>query len=708
MKIFTHFSNLTLTSDQHSALEKLEAFLESEDSIFMLKGYAGTGKTTLIKGLVSYLSEQKRDFQVMAPTGRAAKILREKTGFEATTIHKGIYAFDDVEFIKDEKEKVEGENYQLHYPIKNIDKRNSVLIIDEASMISSRKNEHPFLQFGTEILLSDLLTFAKPYELKTKVIFVGDPAQLPPVGDNKSWAFEPRLFKSKGLSVVEVELKEVKRQSNNLILQNATLLRQKIDETNPTELAFSYDKSSFVKLTPYEIVDKYIDEFPIPEINSGVIISFSNAQCYHNNIAVRERYFPNYKNVAPGDIIQIIGNNYNTPVDIFNGDFAKVLSVSNEVINQTAPIFVEEKGKRIQKNITLHYRKVNILVDHSDTPFDCMIIDSLLNSTDRELTIDEMKSMYINFIIRFDEEQRNNKANGKSVYKRYSEEFKTMMINDPFLNAVKCKYGYAITCHKAQGGEWQKVFVDYIGRISLKQEPLRWCYTATTRGIETCFAINTPHFTRFSKFKIHEITQFGNIPKDAFSFDNVQLSPYHSENQHRCKSKKYWDVVEALENTNYRIKDVLSRDYLEKYTLSNGIEDVVVEGHHNGAGVFTKGFKVTTNNSIKIQEEVEQLFNQTIKINFRLNYSPTLSVLDELYSAMQSICEEINVAITNVIEFVNNNYVIYFLQTDSISSNIQFYFNKNEQMTVAMPKTYKCDDDKKLKLLLTKLEEYVF
>ena len=356
----------------------------------------------------------------MAPTGRAAKILREKTGY-GTTIHKGIYAFDDVEFEKDEKEEVEGENYQLHYPIRNIDNRNSVLIIDEASMISSRKNEHPFFRFGTEILLSDLLTFAKPHELRTKIIFVGDPAQLPPVGDNKSWAFEPRLFQSKGLSVVEVELKEVKRQSDNLILQNATLLRQKIDETNPIELAFSYDKSSFIKLKPEEIVDKYIDEFPIPEVNSGVIISFSNAQCYHNNIAVRERYFPNNKNITSGDIIQIIGNNYNTPIQVFNGDFAKVLSVSNEVISQTAPVYVEENGERIKKNVTLHYRKVNILVDHSDIPFDCLIIDSLLNSTDRELTIDEMKSMYINFIIRFDKEQKNNRESGKPAYKRYSK-----------------------------------------------------------------------------------------------------------------------------------------------------------------------------------------------------------------------------------------------------------------------------------------------
>ena len=253
----------------------------------------------------------------------------------------------------------------------------------------------------------------------------------------------------------------------------------------------------------------------------------------------------------------------------------------------------------------------------------------------------------------------------------------------------------------------EKVFVDYTGRVSLKQEPLRWCYTAATRGVETCFAINAPTFYKFSQFRIYEIKPLSKIPNDAFSFDGVQLSPFHSENQHRCKSKKYWNVLGALEDTNYRIKNIFSRDYLERYTLSNGIEDIVVEGYHNDAGVFAKGFKVTSKNSLETQEDIERFFNQPMKTNYSLNYSPTLSVLEELYSLMQSVCEETDVTITNVVEFVDNYYVMYFLKTDSISSIIQFHFNSKGQLTVAMPKAYKCEDDKKLKLLLTKLEEYV-
>lgn len=707
MPISTHFHNLTLTADQQVAVEKLSTFLESEDNVFMLKGYAGTGKTTLIKGLVSYLEEQKRKFQVMAPTGRAAKILRQKTK-HGLTIHKSIYKFDDVDFSKDSSGKLESESYKIIYPINNLQIENSVLIIDEASMITSRLNEHPIFIFGTDILLNDLLTYAKPHNLKTKIIFVGDPAQLPPVGDNKSMAFETNFFENLGLSVVETELKEVKRQSDNLILKNASLLRDKIQEVNPRELFFSYDDSSFVRLNIEDMINRYVDENPIPEMHSGVIISFSNAQCFHNNTAIRKRYFPYNGNITSGDVIQIISNNYSTyPVEVFNGDFAKILKVSEDTISQTAPVFVEENGKKIKKDITLVFRKVELLVDHHDVPFECWIIDSLLNSQNRDLSIEEMKALYINFIIRFDEAQKSRIADGLTPIKRYSKEFKEMMISDPFMNAMRCKYGYAITCHKAQGGEWNKVFVDYSGRVSLHKDPLRWCYTATTRGIETCFAINAPHFNRFSKFKISKIAQIGVIPKTAFRFDNVSVSPYHRENQHLCKSKKYWEVVEALEETNFEIKNIFSKDYLERYSIANGDETIVIDGCHNGAGVFEKGFSVTSACDDETKHKIEDVFNRPMKFNYNLNYNPSLTILEELYSIMQHICGELEVPITNVEEFVMHNYVNYYLQTDSLSAYIQFYFNKDQHLTVAMPKTYKCADDNKLALILTKLLEYV-
>jgi hypothetical protein len=646
----------------------------------------------------------------MAPTGRAAMILRSKTNY-GSTIHKSIYKLDNVEFSSEVIELAKedkDESYKLIFPIDKLEKSNTLLIIDEASMISSRKSEHPVFQFGTDVLMQDIITYSQVHILNTKLIFVGDTAQLPPVGDNKSWAFEPSLFEKKDMSVIEVELKEVKRQTDNLILKNASLIREKINEVNPKELAFSYDESSFIHLKSDELFFKFIEENPIPEMNSSVIIAYSNAQCYHFNNAVREKYFPGIKDVYSGDILQIISNNYKTyPIELYNGDFAKVLAVYRDSRTISPLVYVEENGKRFQKNISLTFRKIQILLNNYDEPFDCMIIESLLNSTHRDLTISESKAIYIDFIIRFDEIQNKKKLQGVPYAKRYSTEFKEMMMHDPYMNAIRCKYGYAITCHKSQGGEWKKVFVDYSGRVSLKEDPLRWCYTATTRGVDTCYAINPPHFTRFSKFEIKPIGQISNIPTEAYRFENIDISPFHNEGHHLCKSQKYWDVLEQIEGMTYEIKSVFSSDYLERYNITKGNANIEIEGYHKKSGVFEMGFKVITSNcDQETKNELENIFNHSTSTNYNLKYSPSMEILSRLYSIMQELCAEAEVIITNIVENSSHNYVNYFLKTDSVCSYIQFYYNKDEQLTVALPRTYKCPSDVKFQQLISKLKDY--
>ncbi len=699
MSIFNHFPNINLTSDQTNALQKLQRFLESDNYIFMLKGYAGSGKTTLLQGLVEYLKTKHRTFQVMAPTGRASKILRQKTGY-GSTIHKSIYKLKDVDFRK-KKKKDDDEDYKLIFPVLKLeDKQNHILIVDEASMISSRKSEHPLFQFGTDILLQDLLTYAQCKTLKTKIIFVGDPAQLPPVGDNKSWAFEPSLFTSKELSVCEAELKQVVRQTDNNILKNATLIRSKIEEEKPNKLSLNFDNQSFINLNIEGVTSQYTDLFPIPQLKNGVVISFSNTQCYHYNNAIREVYFPKRKEVQSGDVVQIISNNYKKDVEIYNGDFAHILEVSPYTERISAPVWVERGFEKQQKIISLDFRKVTLKLDHYDTPFECLIIDSLLNSHHRELTLEEHKALYINFIMRFQKKHPN--------CKKYSQEFKNMLLNDEYMNAIRCKYGYAITCHKAQGGEWDKIIVDYTGRVSLAEEPLRWSYTATTRAVTTCYAVNPPSFNEFSKFEIGEIHSFTKIPKEAYNFDNVPLSPFHKKNQHRCKSKLYWDILEKLEDTDFKIKEILSRDYLERYTLTDGQKEYEIEGTHNGAGVFTQGFHFTsTIENDKVKSDIDHIFNSHKMSDFMLNYTPSNNLLKELYSVVQDACSELEITITNVVEHSNQYYVMYFFRTDTICSYIQFYFNSKEQFTQALPRAFGNVEDKKLEQLILKIEDYV-
>ena len=245
MSIFNHFQHLKLSTDQESALSKLETFLGSSNQVFMLKGYAGTGKTTLIKGLIDFIDAEDKKFLLMAPSGRAAKVLRDKTG-SGSTIHKGIYNFEKLVNINSNLEDVAEHSLHYFFPLNQLDDE-TVIIVDEASMISSKESKNELFSFGTNVLLNDLLTFASLKTTKNKIIFVGDPAQLPPVSDNNSYALESCFFEKLGLQVEQIEMTEVKRQSDNLILQNATIIRETINTAHPTKLTLQYQATTMLQ-----------------------------------------------------------------------------------------------------------------------------------------------------------------------------------------------------------------------------------------------------------------------------------------------------------------------------------------------------------------------------------------------------------------------------------------------------------------------------
>jgi tRNA A37 threonylcarbamoyladenosine biosynthesis protein TsaE len=711
MKIFDHFQHINLTNDQRNALEMLQAFLESDERVFILQGYAGSGKTTLLKGFVEYLEFLEKKYQLMAPTGRAAKVIREKTNKEATTIHRGIYNFEWLDAIEAENEHVEEQSYHYVFPINQISEDQSILIIDEASMVSSKESKHELFTFGTGFLLNDLLTYAKISTSKNKLIFVGDPAQLPPVGDNKSLALDPDYFiRDLNLSTKTAELSEVVRQNDNLILKNAEKIRNLIFSKNRKELKFDYDAESFVQSNPNDFYEHFADTFPIPKVGDGVIIAYSNGQCFHNNIAIREKLFPNQKDLVVGDIILINNNNYHTyGTELFNGDLAQVVEVNPDTISQSAPVMVDRNGKRERMVISLRFKWIKIRLPHFSEDISCLIHYDLLNSVNRDLSIDEMKAVYINFLIRFNEEQKNRKEKGLHSYKIGSEEFKNALKSDPFFNALKIKYGYSITCHKSQGGEWEKVFVDYSGRVSLNTEPLKWCYTATTRARESVICLNAPNFGVFSRLNFNPIGQIGNFPKNAFSFLGVKDSPFHNSTAHKCKSLKYWEICEKLENTNFKIENVFSpiNGFLERYFIRNEKNEIIqLDGHHNGAGYFTQAFMVPSKLGLSEETELEAIFNAPYERQYLIDWNPVESFLKELHSSVLQACDESNSTLTNVVKTGNYDVTYYFI-TDSVCSYIQFYYNGQNQFTSALPKKIGSQEDEKLNLIISNLESHV-
>ena len=706
MDILSYFQHLIPSPDQEEALRKLDLFFQSDAQVFILNGYAGTGKTTILKGIIDFLKDQAKQVEVMAPTGRAAKVLRDKTGF-GQTIHKTIYNFKELKTTEDDGDDA-GSSFHYFFPIHQIEDNETVLIIDEASMVSSKESHHELFTFGTGVLLNDLITYSRIPVSKCKLILVGDPAQLPPVGDNQSLALSEEYFQSLGFKTFSSTLTTVKRQDQNSILENAFRIRSLIGNKQKPSFQFLFDQTNSFEIPNDLVPHQYVNEFPIPEIGNGVIIAHSNSQCHQYNFAVREKLFPNQTFIQPGDVLMVIHNNYHSyGVELMNGEMVKVMSVNSSIFERkNIPVYDIIAGKRVKKHITLAFREITIRLANQPEDVNCLIIDSLLNSPNKDLHILELKALYVDFVMRFKEEQEKNKQQGKVTFKVGSSEFKDRLKSDRFFNAVRVKYGYAITCHKAQGGEWDTVFVDYYGRTSLADDPLRWSYTATTRARSKFYAANAPLITPFSKFKINSISHLTNVPENALSLSLMPVSPYHSENQHLTKSLKYWEIQEKLENTPFQISQVQSLgEYRERYSIQREDEILVIDSDHNKAGIFND-FHSIAGVTPTWKENLLDLVNRPFHIVYSIDYSPSLEILKKLWGMMRLATEETGVTITNVEEKAQKYFVNYFLKTDAKAAMIQFYFNGKGQLTSALPKSTEGPNDLKLTQLIKKLQEY--
>lgn len=316
MKILNHFQHINLTNDQRNALEQLHVFLESDERVFILKGYAGSGKTTLLKGFVDYLQTIEKNYQLMAPTGRAAKVINQKTGYHSTTIHKGIYSFEELQEI----EQGESENdisFLYHYKIRNNpDVHDSILIVDEASMVSDVLNQGEFFRFGSGHLLSDLISYSriKNNSTSSKIIFIGDPAQLQPVDMSFCPALNPEYFREKfQINVSETEIKEVKRQvADNGILSSATKIRQCLTSGYFNDFDLSENKKDIFNPNYQE----YLPTYKL-EDDHKIIICWKNKTAQELNRQIRIDKFGKNLPIQSSDTVIIGGNNYQ--LGIMNG-----------------------------------------------------------------------------------------------------------------------------------------------------------------------------------------------------------------------------------------------------------------------------------------------------------------------------------------------------------------------------------------------------
>ncbi len=694
--------SLVLTLDQQTALSKIQSFLNDDaKQVFILKGAAGSGKTTLVKELIALLDEESKAFQVLAPTGRAAKVLREKTGF-GSTIHRGIYNFDRLESKeindKDESKK----SYHYYFPLRP-QTESKIVIVDEASMVSDVKTQHELYSFGTGQLLTDLLSYANLSLNSSKLIFIGDEAQLPPVSDNRSKALEESYFEERGFCVESATLKTIHRQlEDSSILLNANNIRKILQQPLKERSLFSMTTDSqVVGIDSEQIALDFVSRFPQPEVGMSVVISYSNAQAFYYNKAIREKLYDSQENIIPGDIVLINNNNYTSyAIELYNGDMATVVNVSPTTETRIAPVQIGDKKKKVK----LTFRDICIRLPHYNQEIKCKIIDTLLNSTERDLSIEEMKALYIDFCIRFGEEQKMRKERNMSYHKEGSEEFKIRLRQDPYFNALKIKYGYAITCHKAQGGEWNTVYVDYSGRTGLFDDALRWCYTATTRAQNKLFGASFPKINGFQKLTITPIGKVSNVNDDFYhTASTYPTTPFHDEHTHIAKRLKYNEIVNKIEGTPYSIVSVVSLAYQEKYTFENNSQQISIDLFHKKSGVFNElGILQSDRDEVRILKE---LLNEPYYQFLPLSYNPTTDLFKALNQQMASLCSEIGVQITNIVEYPSNYYILYYLKTSGRFSYIQFYYRNTHGLTTANPKSDIGEDDILLQCLVNHLSQ---
>ncbi|WP_317575730.1 ATP-dependent DNA helicase [Segatella copri] len=459
------------TQEQAHALEVFAEFLTDRDShaVMILRGSAGTGKTTLSGAIVRTLKEIRQKVMLLAPTGRAAKVFSLNSGSPAYTIHRRIY-----------REKsfsgVEGQ-FNLNDNLYT----DTLFMVDEASMIANMGLGG--MSFGSGCLLDDLVHFV--YQGRNdRLLLIGDKAQLPPVGEEESPALHAAILEGYGLKVYECDLNEVLRQSEESgILYNATMIRQMITHDDITQLPkIHFAGYSDIKPMPgAELIEALADSYHHVGLDDTIVVTRSNKRANVFNQGIRNMVLDREEELSQGDILMIVKNNYywmeeerksnnklrsnEIPAFLANGDRAKVL--------------------KVRRRIDLYgFRFATLLLqfpDYGNYELEATVLLDTLTSEAPALTHEQQEQLFHQ--IEEDYQDIPLKADRMKAIRQ-----------DQFFNALQVKFAYAVTCHKAQGGQWAHVYVDqgYMTDDMLNPDYIHWLYTAFTRATEMLYLVNWP------------------------------------------------------------------------------------------------------------------------------------------------------------------------------------------------------------------------
>lgn len=519
----------SFTQEQLAFLGAFSDFLNDKSrSIFVLKGYAGSGKTYIIGIISQYLNFIKRNLVMCAPTGRATKVINKRLLFgEATTIHSQIYELSKIEEFKEKDENIDKkpQSLVLQNPL-NVDSRDEkeiehkiifklkentipsdcVYIFDESSMISDNFSDEEYLKFGSGKVLSDILDFVNlaKKEHNKKVLFIGDDAQLPPVNTDESLALNTEyLGKKTDLHITQSILQEIVRQENDRcgILNTAKALRIRLENNDFGNVYIDCNDDDLCKITHFDFLPKYLELYNKLGVEQVQVITHTNKNACKLNRDIRN-ILGKTKPLEIGDRLVVMKNCYNSDEFIANGEFLTLINMSNEIEQKRLPLYGSNK-----KYIDLSFMDVEV-EDSNKKRYSVKIIYSYFEnlSQDKEMPLerDITKALYIDFKTRFEKAMKVAKDNKRDTFyiqgynkeiliEKYnkSELFKMALLGDTYFNALRVAFGYVVTCHKAQGGEWREVFINCNAGMN-KKEYTRWLYTAITRAKDRVYLLDPP------------------------------------------------------------------------------------------------------------------------------------------------------------------------------------------------------------------------
>lgn len=459
------------TQEQAHALEVFAEFLTDRDphAVMILRGSAGTGKTTLSGAIVRTLKEIRQKVMLLAPTGRAAKVFSLNSGSPAYTIHRRIY-----------REKsfsgVEGQ-FNLNDNLYT----DTLFMVDEASMIANMGLGG--MSFGSGCLLDDLVHFV--YQGRNdRLLLIGDKAQLPPVGEEESPALHAAMLEGYGLKVYECDLNEVLRQSEESgILYNATMIRQMITHDDITQLPkIHFAGYSDIKPMPgAELIEALADSYHHVGLDDTIVVTRSNKRANIFNQGIRNMVLDREEELSQGDILMIVKNNYYW--------MEEERKSNNKLQNNEIPAFLANgdraKVLKVRRRIDLYgFRFATLLLqfpDYGNYELEATVLLDTLTSEAPALTHEQQEQLFHQ--IEEDYQDIPLKADRMKAIRQ-----------DQFFNALQVKFAYAVTCHKAQGGQWAHVYVDqgYMTDDMLNPDYIHWLYTAFTRATEMLYLVNWP------------------------------------------------------------------------------------------------------------------------------------------------------------------------------------------------------------------------